>query len=268
MDKINQSLQQFGFTETEAKIYLTGIKYSSISVSELVKQTQINRTTIYHALETLAQKGLCARKQIIGRPARNHDNRGSVAGRQEFTMTEPTNIGNLLNEKIIELEKRKETLADILPLLTLAKQKTGRMAVSHYEGIDGIKLVVEDALYCKGGHWDIIAPVKNFFSEFDKTYANYFVETRKQRRLIARSLWEAALSPQNLTPEVLKERNPRILPKIMHGKFKSVICLYDDKVLVISSLGELYAVLIQSQEFFETMSAIFDGLWEGAVQVK
>ena len=254
MDKINQSLQQFGLTSTEAKIYLTGIKYSSLSVSELVKQTQINRTTIYHALETLAQKGLCARKQITGR--------------QEFTMTEPTNIGNLINEKITELEKRKDALADILPLLTLAKQKTGRMAVSHYEGIDGIKLVVEDALYCKSGHWDIIAPVKNFFSEFDKAYANYFVETRKKRQLTARSLWEAVLSPQNLTPEVLKERNPRILPEVMHGKFKSVICLYDDKVLVISSLGELYAVLIQSSEFLETMRALFDGLWEGSKPVK
>lgn len=248
MSTLTSSLRDFGLTETEAKIYLTGIKYSSISVSELVKQTQINRTTIYHALETLAQKGLCARKQIIGK--------------QEFTMTDPTNIGNLLNEKITELEKRKDALQDILPLLTLAKQKTGRMAVSHYEGIDGIKLVVEDALYCKSGHWDILAPVKNFFSEFDKDYANYFVETRKKRGLTARSLWEAVLSPQNLTPEVLKERNPRILPKIMHGKFKSVICLYDDKVLVISSLGELYAVLIQSKEFFETMTAIYDGLWE------
>lgn len=254
MSKLITSLRDFGLTSTEANIYLTGIKYSSLSVSELVKQTQINRTTIYHALETLTQKGLCARKQIVGK--------------QEFTMTEPTNIGNLLNEKITELEKRKDALQDILPLLKLVKQKNTRMAVSHYEGIDGIKLVVEDALYCKSGHWDIIAPVKNFFSEFDRDYAKYFIETRKKRSLTSRSLWEEVLSPQNLTPEVLKARNPRILPKVMHGKFKSVICLYDDKVLIISSLEELSAVLIQSIEFFETMTAIYDGLWFASIPVK
>ncbi len=247
-------LKQFGLTETEIKIYLAGLKYTALSVSDLVKQTGIKRTTIYHALETLIQKGLCSKKQIIGK--------------QAFNMTAPKNIENLLTEKIDELNKQKTALHEIIPLLEASQTAGTKMVVSHYEGIEGIKLVVEDALYCKSRHWDILAPVKNFFSEFDKSYADYFVTTRQQRSLTARSLWEVAVSPQNLTPAVLKERNPRILPKVMHGKFKSVICLYDDKVLVISSLKELYAVLIQSQEFHETMSSIYEGLWQSSRPVK
>jgi len=255
MSQINDTLKNLGLTETEIKIYLTGLNYNSIGVSELVKQTKINRTTVYHAVGTLMQKGLLAQK--------------GTGARLVFMMTKPENIENLLNEKINLLEKQKTEIAEIIPLL---KQHTEtsetKMIVSHYQGIEGIKLVIEDALYCKSRHWDIIAPIKNFFSEFDKTYAKYFIETRIQRGLTSRSLWEYKESQKSMTSQEIKERNPRILPSVMHGRFKTVVCIYDDKVLYISSLKELSAILIQSQELHDTMQAIFDGLWENSEKIK
>ncbi len=137
----------------------------------------------------------------------------------------------------------------------------GEFKVSHFEGIKGIKLVVEEALYAKSRKWEIIAPVKNFFSEFDKEYARYFIETRKARGIIARSLWEYSSERRILSPAEVSERNPRYLPEVMHGKFRSVIILFDDKTAFISSLKELSAVLVQSKEHYETMLAMFEGLW-------
>jgi len=121
------------------------------------------------------------------------------------------------------------------------------------------------ALDCKSRHWDIIAPVKNFFSEFDKDYAQYFLKSRNDRNLSSRSLWESQDKHSYITADQIKERNPRILPEVMHGKFKSVLCLYDDKVLMISSLKSKTAVIIQSKELHNTLSAVFEGLW-GASQ--
>src|SRR3989339_824298 len=125
----------------------------------------------------------------------------------------------------------------------------------------GIKLVIEEALYCKSRHWDVIAPPKNFFSDFDKKYAEYFMNTRKRKKISARSLWESKADKKVLTPEDLKQRQPRILPNIMYGKFKSIIIIFDDKVAIISSLKESSAILIQSREVHDTMLALFDGLW-------
>lgn len=210
----------------------------------------INRTTIYHALETLTEKGLVA-------------NTGTGA-RLVFAMAEPENIHNLLIGKIRRLEKQKEEMDSLLPLLKKMDAVSAPISVAHYEGIEGIKLAIEDAYYCKSKHWDIISPVKNFFSEFDKTYAKYFIETRNRRGLTSRSLWEPTEKHKFLTPEQIKERNPRILPSIMHGKFQSVICLYDDKVLIISSLKEKSAILIKSAELHQTMLAIFEGLWSAS----
>lgn len=255
MDKIKKILKNIGLTETEMDIYLSGLMYSSVGVSELEKQTRIKRTTIYHALNTLMQKGLAAKKESSGKLA--------------FTMTKPENIQRLIEKEIKMLQSQQKELDEIIPLLSQRMaEKEGKMSVSHYEGEGGVKLVIEEALYCKSRHWDIIAPAKNYFSEFNKEYAKYFLETRRQRNLTARSLWEYDFSRRILTREEIKQRNPRYLPEIMHSKFKSVIIIFDDKVVFISSLKELSAIMIQSEEIKNMMSAMFEGLWVNSIDYK
>jgi sugar-specific transcriptional regulator TrmB len=247
MEQINKILKNIGLTDTETSIYLAGLEYSSVGVNEIEKQTRIKRTTIYHALDTLMAKGLTAKKE--------------TPGKLEFIMTKPESIKRLIKNKISTLENQEKELEKVLPILNQRLVRTeSKVRVSHFEGIEGVKLVVEEALYCRSRHWDIIAPAKNFFSEFDRNYADYFLNTRKARGLTARSLWE----PKPITNTNFENRNPRLLPPAMHGKFKSVIILFDDKVAIISSLKELSAVLLQSQELHETMQAIFEGLWVGS----
>ena len=249
MEKINSILNEIGLTETEAKIYLAGLQYPSLGVNELEKQTRVKRTTIYHALATLMQKGLAAK---VG-----------TEFKTRFSMTKPENIKLLLDNEIAQLKNKRRDLEEIIPLLNQkVKLPESGIRVLHYEGIEGIKLVVEEALYCKSRHWDIIAPVKNFFSEFDKQYADYYLQTREERSITARSLWEQDFIPRrSLAPSEIKKRSPRYLPEVMHGKFQSVIIIFDDKVAFISSLKELSAILIQSKEIHDTSLAMFEGLW-------
>lgn len=249
MNKIKQLLTGIGLSETETAIYLCGLGCATIGVNELEKSTGVKRTTIYHALNTLQQKGLVAKK--------------GTASRLVFCMTKPENLERLVTRQISELEQRKGEICEILPLLAQRHggNEQSKVLVAHYEGIEGVKLVVEEALYAQSRHWDILAPVKNFFSEFDAAYGRYYTETRKARGLTARSLWEYDPERRLLTPEEQRQRNPRFLPEEMRGKFGSVIIIFDNKVALISSLKELSAVLIQSDEMSATMRAMFDGLW-------
>ncbi len=251
MSHAQHILKNLGLTETEAAIYLMGLAYSAIGVSELVKQTRIKRTTVYHALDTLMQKGIVAKK--------------GTGSRLVFSMIAPAHLEKLIDEKVAMLGKQKELLKEIVPLLSQRGEKTAIAPhVSHFEGLEGMKMVIEEALYAKSRRWDIISPPRNFFSEFDRTYSQYFLETRKARGIVARSLWESTENRRILTPEELKNRQPRMLPAAMHGKFKSVIIIFDDKVAFISSLKELTAILIQSTEIHDTMEALFEGLWSVA----
>jgi len=255
MSQIISLLRDFGLTDTEAALYMTGLQYTAISVNELVKQTGINRTTVYHAIGTLEKKGMVAKKHS--------------GNKQLFIMTSPDRISGLLDNKIELLVKQKEEVKTLVPLLTQKmSQPEGVVNVSHYEGIESVKLAIEDALYCKSAHWDIISPIDNFFSQLDKDYQRYFIETRRTRKITTRSLWEKKESQKKLTTAELAERNPRILPEVMFGKFPSVICLYDDKLLIINSIKELSAVLIQSKEAHDTFGAVFEGLWVSSKPIR
>jgi len=257
MTQIKTSLRKMGLTDTEIEIYLVGLSYDSIGVKELEKTTRINRTTIYHALDTLIQKGLVSKRE------------SGLGAKLLFSMASPENIKKFLDREIKLMEEKKCEIDNILPLLLdRTKQKEETFKVSHFEGIEGIKLVVEEALYCRSREWSIIAPKKNFFSEFDSVYARYYLKTRKENDIKAYSLWEYAPNSKILADEEMRDRNPRYLPEIMHGKFKSVIIIFDDKVAFISSIKNISAILIQSREINETMQAMFKGLWVGSKEIK
>jgi sugar-specific transcriptional regulator TrmB len=256
MTELEQSLTKLGLTSTEARVYITGLHYRNISVGELTRQTLIKRPTLYHALATLAGKGLASKY--------------GTKMRMRFTMTPPAQLKSLFadqKKQLIEQELIAERLIPLLEPHSLSSPED-TIALAHFEGVAGIKTVVNMALYCRSKKWDILAPRKNFFSEFDKDYSRYYLSTRKERGIISRSLWEKNKSSHVLTAEELRERNPRFLPKAMYGKFRDVIIIFDDKVAIISSIKRLTAILITSPEVRDTFAAIFEGLWQSSQPFK
>jgi HTH-type transcriptional regulator, sugar sensing transcriptional regulator len=243
-------LENLGLTETEAALYLAALGTPTTGVAELAKHTGIKRPTVYHALGTLAEKGLVAKR--------------GTGSRQTFAACPPEQLHRLIAEEEEKLRKNETLLKQQLPALIERHRAAASEEIStvQYEGIDGIKMVVDIALFCRSLRWDIIAPNKNFFSEFDKAYASYYLSQRTLRGISSRSLWERGLPRRKLSTVELKERSPRYLPEVMHGRFQSVIILFDDKVAIISSLERLSAILIISKEIHGTFAAMFEGLWE------
>lgn len=248
--KIINLLNNFGLTQTEQKIYLTGLKNSEVGVSELVKSTGINRTTAYHALDTLTQKGFAKETKIQGQLA--------------YQMAAPLELIDNIKFQQNKLDKQIDELQILAPSFPSARTKSDATHIEKFETIDGIKAAIEKALYCRSRKWNIIAPRDNFFSQVDRAYADYFMATRRERSIIARTLWESPAAKQDLTLSDLVVRRPRYLPPTFKGKFKSVIISFDDKALFISSADNLGAVLIQSQEMVDTLNVMFESLWLSA----
>jgi predicted transcriptional regulator len=247
MESMREQLISLGLSPTEVEIYLIGIGYPSLGVAELQKLTNIKRPTIYHALHELTDKGLVAKS-------------GSET-RLQFSFAPLEQIQRLIEGRIAELEQKARIIAELAPMLASETGNYQQTVVSHYEGIEGVKTVVDIALYCRKPHWDILAPKKNFFSDFDPKYADYFMTTRRRKGIKARSLWEQKLGSGILKPDEINQRQPRFLPEVMHGNFQSVLILFDDKVAIISSAQKLSAILITSPESHTLFTSIFEGLW-------
>ena len=249
--KIIEFLQDLGLSSTEQKLYLTGLQMPEAEVTNLIQETEINRTTAYHALGTLRQKGLASEIKSQGKLV--------------YTMVKPEDLEKYLSRKKAAIEKQKQQLVELADLFPSAISEKSSSYVEKFEGIEGVKNAVEKALYCKSREWKIIAPKSNFFSQMERSYARYFMETRRSQKIKARSLWEEKFSSgSKLSLADLLARKPRYLPKHFTGKFRSVIIIFDDKALFISSASNPSAILVHSSEIIETLEVLFEGLWATA----
>lgn len=248
MNDIVEQLKSLGFSETEAKLYAMGSGYEPLTAAELGRLAGVKRPSVYRALESLMQRGLASV-------------RGTGEGRK-FSMGRPEKLKEIVQKEQEVLKDRERLVGDVIAMLAVrsVSEKRDSVKVEQYSGVEGVKAVIETALYCRSRKWDIIAPHKNFFSDFDKAYAQYYLETRKRHRIVARSLWEER-SGRGLTNEEIRWRNPRLLSEALHGKFQSVLILFDDKVAIVSSLRNSSAILITSKEIHSMFSVLFEGLW-------
>ena len=253
MDSFTESLTSLGLTSTEAHIYLNGLAHGSCTVQDIAHKTKIKRPTVYHALSTLLEKGLILETK--------------VQNRTHFKSTPPEHMRGIIEQQRALVDERSRRLEELLPsLLHINTSPTHNgISVIQHEGIEGMKMVMDMAFYCTSKKWDIIAPYKNFLREYDKAYAQKYLNARKYRGITSRTLWEDTMREgRRLTAEEIQERNPRLMPKALHGKFKSMMIFFDDKIAIFSSYEKLSAVLITSSELHTMFQAMFDGLWESS----
>lgn len=245
---ITTLLSEMGLGETEQKLYLAGLQTAEASVNFLVHKTGINRTTAYHALGTLQQKGFLTETK--------------VAGRLVYRMLPPKELERVLSSRQAQIEAHKHQILEIEHLFPVAEVDLQATYIEKFEGTQAVKSAIEKALYCASRNWNIIAPRDNFFNQIDKDYAAYFMETRRSRKISARSLWEPdATNSPNLSLKDLMLRKPRYLPATFTDKFEAVVILFDDKALFLPPFERQTAVLVHSQDVVGTLNVMFEALW-------
>jgi len=247
--EIQTFLQTRGLTDTEIKLYIQSLVSDVSTAAQLAQQSGIKRTTVYSALVSLEQKGLMS---VV--------HSGEI---KKYEATKPELIENQLAQEIDTLQTQKNGFSEVLPLFArMMTEHSTSTSVQQYTGERGVRTAIVQALFCADRSWKIIAPTKNYFSQTDKAYADYFIKTRKQRNIAAQSLWEPAfVKSRKFSHSTIDSRNPRILAKEYEGKFASTIILFDQKVLFINSIHDLSAVVISSPEIYSTMELFFAGVW-------
>lgn len=248
MTRLTALLDSLGLGKTEQELYLAGLEVAEIGVSELVSRTGVNRTTAYHALGTLKDKGFC------------HESK--VGGKLMYIMTRPEYLVQMLSRRQASLETQKHELTELLDEFPSPVDAGEQISVEKFDGINGVKAAVDKALYARERKWRIIAPKSNIFAQLPDEYAKYFMSTRMERGIQAKTLWEANDRHRaHLSLEQLLMRRPRYLDESMTGQFSATIIQFDDKVLFIHSIKHKSAAMITSHEVAQTFSVMFDGLW-------
>ena len=238
-------LMKLGFTNKEAKVYLTLLEAIEASAQTLSKNSGLNRSTTYVILEGLIQKGL------VSSIEKN--------GVKLFQSTPPEQLLSFLQERSKQYQDLVGFAHQLLPELKAVFKGVGaKPKIQFFEGEDGIKTVYEETLTST-------ETIRAFASidDMHATLPEYFPEYYYRRA--GRGIHIRAIFPDTeKTRERIKfnnqeSRTAHLIPSDRFA-FTPEINIYDNK-LIFMSLKERFALVIQSAEIADAMKKIFELAW-------
>ncbi len=250
-------LQKFGLNQKEIEVYLALIELGPSPVRLLASKSGVNRGTTYDILKSLITLGLAS-----------YHNKQS---HQYFSAEPPSKIVSALEDKLLNTEKLKDEVEAQLPKLqALFERQGGKPAVKLYEGLKGIKSILEDVL-------ETVARSKTreyyVYSSLDLRKDVYkampnFSEIRKRKKISVKTI-SLGKGGQLVGLDERKwiatsPYSPKIVGEERGGVLKATYeIIYAGKVAHISldDAENPVGAVIQNQAIFETQKIIFENLW-------
>lgn len=238
---IEQQLSQFGFDQKESKIYLAILELGNAKVADIAKKAGVERTTAYDILDKLAIRGL------IGKYRKKQTTL--------YTAADPGRIKR-------QLEEQQQAFNHLLPsLLGIYNTLPQKPHIQFFEGIEGIKQVLEDTLSTRTKHLKSILSIVDLFTVPGRQFTELYVQRRIEANISLQVIRSKPKDVREYWPSSITEkRQLRYAPPSMI--FSMTTYLYDNKVVIISSKKENFGMIIESEEYHQTMSHMFDALWQ------
>ncbi len=251
---------QLGLSENEAIVFEFLLNTGETTAGEIIKTTPLKRGVVYNALADLIDKSLINKINKVPRDAKSKQ----VKKIAYFSPNHPQKLKEYLETQEKTLQKAKNTLEANLPALVSAfNLVSGKPGVKYFEGIEGIKKVLEDTLTSREtimAYSDIVAIYK-YISGINREYV------RKREKLKIKKRGIIIDSPK--ARKILKNYHPTITEnKFIDSKlfpFNSIMQIYDGKVAYITlSDKNMIGVIIEDKNIYQMHKSIFEHTWKHA----
>ena len=248
MNKIATFLKSLNLSEKETILYLAGLKLGPTRASMLSRKTGLTRQHTYDLLKSLEQKG------FVSKMGKNYG--------QRFTMEDPRNLKSILDRRKQKIEKIEKTLTKLMPEFeSFYNQKGIVPKIKFFEEIEGIKDIFEDMLNCRSGEHFYLGSFKELLEILGKDYLDGWIKRRIKKNIFSKAIRikEKEIKNELYTNEEKFLREVKFAPSGIN--ITQTVVIYDNKVAVISSKKECVGLLIESEEYFQTMKALFEIFW-------
>ena len=253
---LDEKLELMGFTKNESRIYLELLQIGPQAVSVVAKRLKFNRTTTYSILKSLQLKGIVASFK-----------NGKVSF---FVANDPNSLIGYMDQKCKTFDYYRTELLGLIPKIRdLAKDYDFKKpVVSYFDGLEGVKYVMYDALKKKEDCYAFTCLHK----WFDYGHKDFLLEYKKVRisdkkvnlKLVTPDTKEIrAYFKDNYNAEEKKYTDVIYLPG---GENMDMLAnemnIYDHRVAIMHlEPGDEYAVIIESKEIATMQKSIFEVVW-------
>src|SRR3989344_9613077 len=230
-------LQEFGLSNTEAKVYLALLELGKSKAGEITKKSVVNRTNVYDALERLIEKGLVSYVS---------ENKKKV-----FEAVNPKRLQEILKDK---QERLGKTINELKARYNQSQKQEDAFV---FRGKNGIKSIFEDILierkelFCYGA--------ESRFKDLFPFYQKHWNEKRARLGIKVKMIYSEKVK-EIKKKEHLKLLEMKFLPETYD--FPSTILIYGDRVVTIVWLEEPFGFMIKSEEAVKSNMNFFELLWK------
>lgn len=237
--KLEKTLQNFGLSEKETKVYLACLELGSASAYKISQKSSIARSTTYELLESLKKKGLVSlfKKKTV----------------KYYSAEDPKKAIDLSKERVLLLE-------NALPQLdALYGGSHEQPSVRFYQGKQGMKTIAEeilkeaDTVFAFGSADGLLKTLSEYWPDF--------VERRVKSRIPAHIIvWKSKTAHERKDSEVESLRKVKIIPAIY--KCNGVVFIWKKKIAMFSFQKDPIALVIESAELANVQQSMFNFMWD------
>lgn len=239
---IDRVLIDLGLHETEAQFYLAALELGQAPIRDVAAKAGISRTNAYDVFARLLEQRLVSQ----------------VPGPSSRTML----IVAEAPERILEIvEERRRRLEVVLPeLRSLHNRSESKPKVRFHQGTDGIKTVLNETIACRSKNLLGILSMRDLYEVPGREWMDDLVRRRIEEGVFLRVIRAHANDIHHLWPESDTDlRALRYAPD--EFAYTMTTYIFDDKVALISSRRENFAMTIESEEFASMQTHFFEVLW-------
>ncbi|MEK7073519.1 MAG: helix-turn-helix domain-containing protein [Patescibacteria group bacterium] len=234
-------LRALGFTDSEAKTYLTSIETGPSSVQDLARKARISRVTAYAAIEELMRSGLMSTMQ-----------RGK---KQLYQSESPERLRAVAQERARSMQALAAEIDDAVADLKLV-QRGEKPIVKMFEGKEALKAIQDDLLASGVKALDEMYNGDDIYSMYSLEELQPVKNELGKRKTFARTI------VQTIRPVVsIHALNPVLQLPVDTPEFHGDVLVYGNKVALTSLRGKQISVLIESADIAQTMRAMYEMLW-------
>jgi sugar-specific transcriptional regulator TrmB len=241
-DELRITLERYGLSRNEAKVYLTLLYLGSAMAGKIAKEAMMDRTSCYDALKRLLKKGLIS--YVL------------EANRKLFKSEDPSKLLENLKEKQEEIEKVMTELSSIY------KQEKEKYNVTLYKGYKGIKSVFEDILKEAKGKENCVIDSSGVFVERMPYYAPHFIRGLEKNKIKVRHIVRRGkdIHPSKTTEVRFFSKKIKETPVTTN--------IYGNKIAIILWTDVPEAIIIENGAAANCYRDYFEILWKNARKSK
>jgi sugar-specific transcriptional regulator TrmB len=235
MARIEEVLENLGFSPNDIKVYLMLNDHGSSKAGKIAKIEKVDRSSCYQSLRRLLEKGLVSYVTV-----------GKI---KWFQATGPKRLLGYVKEQ-------EEDVKEILPELD-ARHKVSKIEgqVRLFKGNKGVKSIFQDIL--RTGKNNLVFGSESQLEGRMPAYQKQFVRQLKEENIFVREIVRDGRDTHSPNP-----KKTRFVPKSVESPV--VTNIYGDKIALIIWTDEPEGIIIENAAAAKAYKSYFEFMWKYA----